>query len=81
VFIKDGREADSPPVPMHAARRIKRASTEQNEHVVAPGLLGRRDGNGYVALALRFRDTLTGTTQLRYGSPTYEGARWMATDR
>ena len=30
VFIKDGREADGPPMPMQAARRIKRASTEQN---------------------------------------------------
>jgi hypothetical protein len=40
VFIKDGRETDSPPMPMQAAPR-KRASTEQDEHVAAPGLLGR----------------------------------------
>jgi hypothetical protein len=41
VFIKDGRETDSPPMPMQAARRIKRASTVQDEHVAAPGLLSR----------------------------------------
>ena len=41
VFIKGGRETDSPPMPMQAARRIRRASTEQNEHVAAPGLLSR----------------------------------------
>jgi hypothetical protein len=42
VFIKDGRETDSPPVPpMQTAPPIKRASTEQDEHVAAPGLLGR----------------------------------------
>jgi hypothetical protein len=41
VFIKDGREADAPPMPMQAAPRMKRASTEQDEHVVAPGLLSR----------------------------------------
>ena len=41
VFIKDGREADGPPMPMQAARRIKRASTVQDEHVAAPGLLSR----------------------------------------
>ena len=41
VFIKDGRETDSPPMPMQAARRLKRASTEQDEHVVAPGFLSR----------------------------------------
>ena len=41
VFIKDGRETDSPPMPMEAPRRIKRASTEWDEHVAAPGLLGR----------------------------------------
>jgi hypothetical protein len=41
VFIKDGREADSPPMPVQAARRIKRASTVQEEHVAAPGLLSR----------------------------------------
>jgi hypothetical protein len=41
VCIKDGREADGPPMPMQAARRIKRASTGQDEHVAAPGLLSR----------------------------------------
>ena len=41
VFIKDGRETDSPPMPMQAARHLKRASTEQDEHVVAPGFLSR----------------------------------------
>jgi hypothetical protein len=41
VFIKDGREADSPPMPVQAARRIKRASTVQGEHVAAPGFVGR----------------------------------------
>jgi hypothetical protein len=41
VFIKDGRETDSPPMPMQAAPRIKRASTVQDEHFAAPGLLGR----------------------------------------
>jgi hypothetical protein len=41
VFIKDGREADGPPLPMQAARRIKRASTVQEEHVAASGLFGR----------------------------------------
>ena len=40
VFIKDGREADSPPLPMQAAQRIKRAPVEE-EHFAAPGLLGR----------------------------------------
>src|ERR1700720_1303871 len=30
VFIKDGRETDSPPMPMQAARRSKRALTEQD---------------------------------------------------
>jgi hypothetical protein len=33
VFIKDGREADGPPIPMQEAPRIKRASIEQEEHV------------------------------------------------
>ena len=28
-------------MPMEAAPRIKRASTEQDEHFAAPGLLGR----------------------------------------
>ena len=41
VFIKDGRDTESPPMPMQAARRLKRASTEQDEHVVAPGFLSR----------------------------------------
>ena len=41
VFIKDGRETDSPPVPMQTAARLKRASSVQDEHVVAPGLLSR----------------------------------------
>jgi hypothetical protein len=41
VFIKDGREADGPPMPMQAAPRVKCASTEQDEHVAAPGLLSR----------------------------------------
>ena len=41
VFIKGGREADSPPMPVQAARRIKRASTVQEEHVAAPGFVGR----------------------------------------
>jgi hypothetical protein len=41
VFIKDGREADSAPMPVQAAPRIKRGSTVQDEHVAAPGLLGR----------------------------------------
>ena len=37
VFIKDGREANSPPMPMLAAQRIKRAPVEE-EHFAAPGL-------------------------------------------
>ena len=41
VFIKGGRETDSPPMPMQVAQRIRRASTEQDEHVAAPGLLSR----------------------------------------
>ena len=41
VFIKDGREADGPPMPMQAAPRVKRASTGQDEHVAAPGFVGR----------------------------------------
>jgi hypothetical protein len=41
VFIKDGRETDSPPVPMQTAARLKRASSVQDEHVAAPGLFGR----------------------------------------
>ena len=42
VFIKDGREADSPPMsmPMQVAQRVKRASFEE-EHFAARGLLGR----------------------------------------
>jgi hypothetical protein len=38
VFIKDGRETDSPPLPMKAAPRIKRASTEQDERVAVLAL-------------------------------------------
>jgi hypothetical protein len=41
VFIKDGREADSPPMPMQAAPRIKRAPTVQDEHVAPIRLLRR----------------------------------------
>ena len=41
VFVKDGRETDSPPMPMQPAPRIKRASTVQDEHVAAPGFLSR----------------------------------------
>jgi hypothetical protein len=41
VFTKHGREDDTQSMPMQAARRIKRASTEQDEHVAAPGLLSR----------------------------------------
>jgi hypothetical protein len=41
VFIKDGREADGPAIPMQEAPRIKRASIEQEEHVAAPGFLSR----------------------------------------
>jgi hypothetical protein len=41
VFIKDGREADSPPMPMQTGQRTKRASTVQDEHVAARGLLSR----------------------------------------
>jgi hypothetical protein len=37
VFIKDGRETDSPPMPIQATRRVKRAST----FAAPPGLLGR----------------------------------------
>jgi hypothetical protein len=37
VFIKDGREANSPPMPMQAAPRIKRAPTVQDEHVAPRG--------------------------------------------
>jgi hypothetical protein len=40
VFIKDGREADSPPMPAHAGRRIERAPTVQDEHVAPMGLFG-----------------------------------------
>jgi hypothetical protein len=41
VFIKEGRETDSPPVPMQTGQRTKRASTVQDEGVAAPGLLSR----------------------------------------
>jgi hypothetical protein len=40
VLIKDGREADGPPMPMQAARRVRRAPVEE-EHFAAQGLLGR----------------------------------------
>ena len=40
VFIKGGRETDSPTMPMQTARRAKRAPVEE-EHFAAPGLLGR----------------------------------------
>jgi hypothetical protein len=40
VFTKAGRETDSPPMPMQAARRVERSSVEE-EHIAAPGLLGR----------------------------------------
>src|SRR3984893_16594584 len=39
VFIKDGREADGPPMPEQAARRIRRAPTVPDEHIAAPGRL------------------------------------------
>jgi hypothetical protein len=35
VFIKDGRETDSPPMPMQAAPPVNRASMMQDEHVAA----------------------------------------------
>jgi hypothetical protein len=41
VFIKDGRETESAPVPMQTGQRTKRASTVQGEGVAAPGLLNR----------------------------------------
>jgi hypothetical protein len=41
VFIKDGRETDSSPMPMPAARRGKRVSTVQDEHVAATGFVSR----------------------------------------
>ena len=41
VFIKGGRETDSPPMPMQAARRVKRAPSVEEEHIAAPDLLGR----------------------------------------
>ena len=40
VFIKGGRETDSPPMPMQAARRVERSPVEE-EHFAASGLLGR----------------------------------------
>ena len=40
VFIKDGRELTARPMPMQAARRVKRAPVEE-EHFAASGLLGR----------------------------------------
>ena len=41
VLIKDGRETDSPLMPMKAARRVKKPPTEQDERVAAPGFLSR----------------------------------------
>jgi hypothetical protein len=41
VFIKDGREVDTLPMPPQAVQRSGRALTEQDEHVAAPGLVGR----------------------------------------
>lgn len=41
VYIKDGREAESPPMPVGAAPWVKRASMEQDEHVAAPGFFSR----------------------------------------
>jgi hypothetical protein len=41
VFTKAGRETDSAPMPMQAARRVKRAPSVEEEHFAAPGLLGR----------------------------------------
>jgi hypothetical protein len=42
VFIKDGRETDGPPMTERAARRMKRASNGQYEHVSpVSGLLAR----------------------------------------
>jgi hypothetical protein len=41
VFMKDGREAESPPIPEHAARRLRRAAALQEVHVAGPGPLGR----------------------------------------
>ena len=40
VFIKDGREADGPPMSLQAARWVRPAPVEE-EHFAAPGLLGR----------------------------------------
>jgi hypothetical protein len=41
VFIKDGREVDSPPMPTQAGRGIKRTPTVQDEQVAPMGLFGR----------------------------------------
>ena len=41
VFIKDGREADSPTILMRATSPSRRAGTERDEHVAAAGLLSR----------------------------------------
>jgi hypothetical protein len=41
VFTKRGREDNTPRMPMQTAPRMKRASTEQDEHVAAPGYFGR----------------------------------------
>ena len=41
VFIKGGREADSPPMPMRSTSPSRRVGTERGEHVAPAGLLGR----------------------------------------
>ena len=41
VFIKAGREADSPPTPMRATSSSRGAGMEQVEQVAPAGLLGR----------------------------------------
>jgi hypothetical protein len=41
VFMKHGREGDTEPMPVQAAPPIVPASTVQDEHVAASGLLGR----------------------------------------
>jgi hypothetical protein len=41
VFIKDGREADSPPISMRATSPSRRSGMERDEHVARAGLFGR----------------------------------------
>jgi hypothetical protein len=41
VFMKHGREDDTVPMPMQAAPPIVPASTVQEEHIAASGLLSR----------------------------------------